>query len=44
VDGKKLKFRIDAYDEKDKIGEGFHSRYIIHVDKFIQAAENKSNK
>lgn len=44
VDGKKLKFRIDAYDEKDKIGEGFHSRYIIHVDKFIQAAEAKGNK
>ncbi|MFT9494015.1 thioesterase family protein [Anaerosolibacter sp.] len=44
ADGKKLTFRIDAYDEKDKIGEGFHSRYIIHVDKFIQATASKGSK
>ncbi|QEK11093.1 thioesterase [Crassaminicella thermophila] len=41
VKGKKLKFKIEAYDEKDKIGEGFHSRYIINVEDFIKAAEEK---
>lgn len=44
VDGKKLKFKIEAYDEKDKIGEGYHSRYIINVPKFIEASNGKLQK
>ena len=44
VEGKKLKFKIVAFDEKEKIGEGFHSRYIIQVDKFIQSADEKGKK
>ncbi|SHI96030.1 Thioesterase superfamily [Geosporobacter subterraneus DSM 17957] len=44
VEGKRLKFKIEAFDEKDKIGEGYHSRYIIQVDKFIQAADAKGKK
>ncbi|WP_432404933.1 thioesterase family protein [Wukongibacter sp. M2B1] len=41
IKGKKLKFKIEAYDEKEKIGEGYHSRYIIDVPKFIEASNNK---
>lgn len=44
IDGKKLKFKIEAYDEKDKIGEGYHSRYIINVPKFIEASKDKLEK
>lgn len=44
INGKKLKFKIEAYDEKDKIGEGFHSRYIINVPKFIDASKKKLEK
>lgn len=44
IEGKKLKFKIEAYDEKDKIGEGFHSRYIINKEKFIRATEEKANQ
>ncbi|WP_236932617.1 thioesterase family protein [Geosporobacter ferrireducens] len=44
VNGKKLKFKIEAFDEKDKIGEGFHSRYIIQVDQFVQTADKKGKK
>lgn len=44
IDGKKLKFKIEAYDEKDKIGEGYHSRYIINVPKFINASKDKLEK
>jgi len=44
MDGKKLKFKIEAYDEKDKIGEGYHSRYIINVPKFIKASKEKLEK
>lgn len=41
VENKKLTFKVEAYDDKEKIGEGTHTRYIIQVDKFLQRAENK---
>ncbi len=31
---KKVKFKVDAFDEKEKCGEGFHERGIINVAKF----------
>ena len=40
-DGPKLKFRITAYDGKEKIGEGTHNRYIIKLDEFLKKAESK---
>ncbi len=41
IEGKKLKFKVEAFDEKEKIGEGFHSRYIINAPQFIEAAKKK---
>jgi len=34
VDGRRIQFRVDAWDEKEKIGEGTHERAIINVSKF----------
>lgn len=42
VNGKKLKFRIEAFDEQEKIGEGWHGRYIIQTEKFLAATGLKS--
>ena len=39
VDGRRLVFKIEAFDEKDKIGEGTHERFIISNNKF----QNKTN-
>lgn len=39
VDGRRLVFNISAFDEKDKIGEGTHERFIISNEKF----QNKTN-
>jgi fluoroacetyl-CoA thioesterase len=44
VEGKKLTFKIEAYDEKEKIGEGVHERYIIETAKFIKRTEEKTVK
>lgn len=44
IEGKKLKFNVTAYDEKDKIGEGTHSRFIINSESFLKATEEKAKR
>ena len=34
VEERRVKFRVEAWDEKEKIGEGTHERAIINVAKF----------
>lgn len=41
VEGKKLVFRVTAFDEKTRIGEGIHERYIIDSDKFLAKTQAK---
>ena len=43
IDGPKLKFKVEAYDDREKIGEGTHSRYIIKLEDFIKKVESKKN-
>lgn len=33
IDGKKLRFKVEAHDEDKKVGEGTHRRAIIQVKK-----------
>ena len=40
VDGRKLVFHVEAYDERGKIGEGEHERFIIDNEKF----QNEGNR
>ncbi len=35
IDGKRLVFKVDAYDDDKKIGEGTHERFIIDEEKFM---------
>ncbi|WP_234945981.1 thioesterase family protein [Caldanaerobius fijiensis] len=44
IDNRRLTFKVEAYDEVEKIGEGTHERYIIDVDKFMEKCENKLNR
>jgi predicted thioesterase len=42
VDGRRIQFRVEARDEKEKIGEGTHERAMINVAKFAtRLAEKK---
>jgi fluoroacetyl-CoA thioesterase len=36
IDRRRLVFRVEAYDEQQKIGEGTHERFIVHLDRFMK--------
>lgn len=41
IEGKKLTFKVEAYDEQEKIGEGVHERYIVELSKFLERVARK---
>ena len=41
IDGRKVDFRVDAWDEIEKIGEGRHQRVAIDVNRFLQRLQAK---
>lgn len=44
VEDRKLTFRVDAWDEVEKVGEGIHERVIVNLAKFKQRAEAKATR
>ncbi len=36
IDGRRLVFQVEAFDEKQKIGEGQHERFIVNLDRFMK--------
>lgn len=43
VDGRRLVFSLEVFDEKGRIGEGTHERFIIDVDRFMAKCNSKLN-
>ncbi len=41
VDGRKVDFKIEAFDKAGKIGEATHSRFVLNADKFMAKAKAK---
>ena len=41
MDGRRLVFRVEAYDEKGRIGGGLHERFVIQNEKFQVKANQK---
>ena len=44
IDGKRLVFKVEAFDSVEKIGEGTHERFIINIDKFMAKNDGKKNQ
>lgn len=44
VDGRRLVFHVEAFDESGKIGEGEHERFVINNEKFMMKALKKKEK
>jgi len=42
VEGRKLTFKLEAFDEVEKIGEATHERFIIVADKFNARVAEKA--
>lgn len=41
VEGRRLNFSVEAYDEVEKVGEGSHTRVVVEASRFVQRAEAK---
>jgi predicted thioesterase len=41
VDGHKVTFKVQAWDECELIGEGTHTRFVIDVARFTQRVQSK---
>lgn len=41
VDGRRLVFKVEAYDEVGLIGKGTHERFIVNNEKFQNKTDNK---
>jgi len=44
VDGRRLIFKVEGFDEREKVGEGTHERFIVQMDKFMRKNLSKQNK
>ncbi len=43
VEGRMLTFRVEAHDEREKVGEGTHVRAIINLERFLARVQAKSS-
>jgi len=41
VDGRTIRFRVEAHDARELIGEGEHERVVVNVAKFDQRVQRK---
>ena len=39
IDGRRLIFNVEAYDEKRKIGEGQHERFVVNLIRFTKSID-----
>jgi len=44
VDGRKISFKVEAYDEVGLIGEGTHERFVVAEERFVVKTYSKLTK
>ncbi len=42
VDGRRILFAVEAHDEKEKIAEGEHERFVVNMAKFLERVAQKA--
>jgi len=43
LDGRRIEFAFTAFDEREKIAEGTHERYLTELTKFKERVEEKQS-
>ncbi|MEA2992814.1 MAG: fluoroacetyl-CoA thioesterase [Alphaproteobacteria bacterium] len=41
VDGRNLEFRVEAFDDKERVGDGSHTRVVVNVARFDERVQRK---
>jgi fluoroacetyl-CoA thioesterase len=41
VEGRTIEFRVEAFDEKERVGDGTHTRVVVNVERFDQRVQHK---
>jgi predicted thioesterase len=41
VDGRTLEFRVEAFDDKERVGDGLHLRVVVNVERFDERVQRK---
>jgi len=42
VEDRRVNFKVEAFDEKEKIAEGTHERFIVHAQRFAARIQEKA--
>ncbi len=42
VEGRRIRFAVEAHDDKEKIAEGEHERFIVNMAKFLDKVAQKA--
>jgi fluoroacetyl-CoA thioesterase len=41
LEGRTVEFRVEAFDEKERVGDGTHTRVVVNVERFDQRVQRK---
>jgi fluoroacetyl-CoA thioesterase len=41
IDGRNIAFRVEAHDERERVGDGTHVRVVVNVERFDQRVQRK---
>ena len=42
VEDRRVNFKVEAFDEKEKVAEGTHERFIVHAQRFAARVQEKA--
>lgn len=41
AEGRTVEFRVEAFDERERVGDGTHTRVVVNVERFDQRVQRK---
>lgn len=41
IDGRNVEFRVEAFDDRERIGDGTHKRVVVNVERFDKRVQRK---